>query len=291
MVGMLVESFYRFVPNNYTVKNKNIQNNYKNNEVLIFGNSHTFYGLNPDFFTPKTFNISNISQSLYFDELLFHKHIDSLPHLKYVILNVEYTSLSQKPNTSEDVWRKYFYKAQMNLDVPIIQFYDLKQYSLATTRSFKMSLNTIEEYYKNKTIVQCNEKGWGTGYSYQNRMNNIPEIAKITVVKHEDGLSDFTANTKRIQSIIEKCNEKNIKVLLVTMPVSSAYASGVNQTKLASIFETCTAIVDNNTNASYLNLFKDSRFNEDDFFDPDHLNDKGAEKCSQIVDEILDLEQ
>ena len=38
----------------------------------------------------------------------------------------------------------------------------------------------------------------------------------------------------------------------------------------------------------YLNLFDDSRFSEEDFYDADHLNDEGALKCSTIVNDYLE---
>ena len=38
---------------------------------------------------------------------------------------------------------------------------------------------------------------------------------------------------------------------------------------------------------SYLNLFMDSRFEDSDFYDADHLNFKGAIKCSKIIDEYI----
>lgn len=108
---MSIELFYRTITNNYVVKTKNIQERYDDIEVLILGNSHTFYGLNPVYFDKSTFNMSNISQTLYFDKLIFERHFKNLKKLKYVIFNVEYTVLSQVDNTSEDVWRKYYYHA------------------------------------------------------------------------------------------------------------------------------------------------------------------------------------
>ena len=116
---MCIEVFYRFVPNNYTQKASEVKKNY-DSEVLVLGNSHAFYGINPDDFSMKTYNFSNISQSLYFDELLLKKHLENFPNLKYVVLTVDYFSLSQIDNSSEDIYRKYYYEQYMDLDVPLI---------------------------------------------------------------------------------------------------------------------------------------------------------------------------
>ena len=74
IVWLGFELFYRSVPNNYTVKDENVRKAYNSTEVLIFGNSHAFYGLNPEHFSAKAFNISNVSQTLFHDKLLFDKH-------------------------------------------------------------------------------------------------------------------------------------------------------------------------------------------------------------------------
>src|SRR5690606_38546314 len=116
LVWGATEVFYRSVENNYTYKNERIISEYKEIETLVFGDSHAFFGINPQYFSTKTFNIANVSQSLYFDELLLKKHIDSLPQLKTVILNISFFTLSVVDDSSEDRWRKYFYQQQMKLE-------------------------------------------------------------------------------------------------------------------------------------------------------------------------------
>lgn len=278
-----IELLYQIVPNNYTLKNKNVQKSYADTKVLIFGNSHTFYGLNPKYFDKPTFNFSNISQSLYFDQLLFDKHIDKFKSLQYIILNVEYTSLSQVDNTEEDIWRKYYYKEYMDLEVPIIANFDPKVYFLSSTRSFSTNLKLIKRFISEGTLVDCDEKGFGINYVKENRQLNIDKIALFTVKKHEDNSLDFSKNISKIQSIINKCNQKKIKVIIVTMPTSKEYSSGVNQLKLKKIINTCSSF----KNVCYLNLFKDSRFTNDDFYDADHLHNDGAKKCSVIINHFI----
>ena len=81
-----VEYFYRIMPNNYSVKNSNIIRQHSKIETLLLGDSHCFYGLNPYYFKKKTFNLSNVSQTLYFDQLLFEKYYNNLPNLHYLVL-------------------------------------------------------------------------------------------------------------------------------------------------------------------------------------------------------------
>ena len=286
VVWLGFELFYRIVPNNYTVKDENVKKAYNNAEALIFGNSHAFYGLNPEYFSGKAFNISNVSQTLFHDKLLFDKHSGHFKNLKYVILCVEYTSLSQTQEYVELKWRNYFYEAQMGLETGLISPFDIKKYSLALVPRFSLSINSLQEYIKNGTLAECSAQGFGSLYNVH-EANNSPEVAEVVVQKHEDGSMDFDENIKRIDVIIKKCSEKGIDVILVNMPVTAYYSKLVNTQKRNKIISVCKdeALKEN---VHYIDLFQDSRFETADFYDADHLNVKGAEKCSKILNSYIE---
>lgn len=283
----ITEYFYRTIPNNYSAKNQYLKTHSTDIETLLFGDSHCLYGLNPDYFSKNTFNLSNVSQTIYFDKLLFFKHLDNLPKLKQVVFCIEYTNLSQKDNTDEDIFRKYYYQYFMGLQVPIISNYDLKQFSLALTQSFKKTIDLYGRYIKTGTILDCNPNGWGNNYIKENRIS--PEAVAINrAASQEDGLMDFKLNIARMDTIIAECNKRKIKVLIVSMPQTKIFTSYLNPKKLKSIFETCNQFQQQNKNTvQYLNLFKDNRFVDTDFYDADHLNNEGAKKCSKIVNSYL----
>ena len=281
------EYFYRSVPNSYTLKKQYIEKHSSEIEVLLFGNSHCFYGLNPDYFSKETFNFSNSSQTIYFDKLLFDKYFDSLPHLKQVVFCVEYMNLSQKDNTKEDFWRKYYYQQYMNLEVPLISKFDLKKYSLSLTKSLSTTSALIFRYYETKTLINCNPNGWGFT---RKKVDRIPpeKNAKQIASSHEDGSINFSKNIERIKAIIDACKKRDIQVIILSMPQSKPYTSYLNKEKLQLIFNYCKDLENSNkNNVFYLNLFKDDRFIDEDFSDADHLNDNGAKKCSQILNKFL----
>lgn len=282
---LCLEVFYRITPNNYTVKTNNIQTKYKDSEVLILGNSHTFYGLNPDWFKNKAFNVANVSQTLFYDQLLFTKYIPHLRNLKYVIIPVEYSSLSANDYNPELVWRSYFYESQMGLDTQIHRKLDFKKYSLALSPPFSLTVSAVKKYYRDGTLIECMPNGWAS-YTGVNPAYNNPAMGKIIAAKHEDNSVDFAKNTARLKKIIEVCQQKGIKVILVTMPVTTHYAVNINAKKLAMIIAQCTSIAKQH-NIKYINLFSDKRFTNNDFYDTDHLNTVGAKKCSGIVNNLI----
>lgn len=282
-----LEVFYRTVPNNYTEKANNISLYYNTAEVLILGNSHSFYGLNPDDFYQKAYNLANISQSLYFDELLLYRHIDRFSKLKYVVVNVDYFTLSQEDDKMEDKWRKYFYHAQMDVDVPAITGFDVKQYSLALAPRYSITAENIRKYRESGTLAEGKTNGWAPKQGVDTTYNNA-RFGKIIANKHEYGTDDFSNNINRLQRMITACSKRGVKVLLVTMPVISHYADNVDKVKLHNIKEVCRQLEAKNNNAAYLDLFQHPLFNNNDFHDTDHLNIAGAKKCSVLVSKTLE---
>ncbi len=282
-----VEYLFRTQPNNYSIKNQYISKNHNNIEVLLFGNSHCLYGLNPVYFDKNTFNLSNVSQTIYFDKLLLDHYFDTLPKLKSVVFCLEYTNLSQQDNTQDDVFRKYYYRYYMGINTPLISQFDIKQHLLCLAQSPKVSFYMLKKWLQTGFFSDINTKGWGENFKKKDRVQ--PDlIAKQRAESHEDGLFDFTLNSNRINEIIKKCKSKNIKVVIVSLPQTHLYSSYLNQNKLQSIFKTCQNFQDQNSSTVfYLNLFDDKRFEDYDFFDSDHLNEVGAEKCSKIINQFI----
>ncbi|MGJ8667687.1 MAG: hypothetical protein ACSHW7_15055 [Patiriisocius sp.] len=281
-----LEFFYRTTETNYTYKTAQLIENYDAIEILILGDSHTFYGLNPVYFTSETFNLANISQTLYFDELLLEKHIYSMPNLKTVILNVSYFSLSSMDNSKEDSWRKYFYEVQMDLDVPIVSPFAPQKYSLALARRLNKSFQLINNYHENETIVNCYKNGFGI-QGERDIVKDKEAISSFIANKHEDGLLDFENNTARLQRMITLCKEKNINVILLEMPVYSTYYNLLSQEKWAKIESTLGSLVAENKNVFHLDLTQNPAFKKEDLRDADHLTNEGAEKCSKLINRYL----
>lgn len=287
VVWVSVEIFYRTVPNNYTFKNELIKIESDSVEVLIFGDSHTFYGLNPKYFSKRTLNLANVSQTIYFDKLLFEKHADNTDRLKCIIIPIEYTTFSQVDNSQEDYWRKYFYSTQMELDVPSIKWYDIKQYSLTLTQKLGKTGSYLKTFINDKTLIGCDKNGWGNTYATAVDSVELKRLAKLISRKHDDGSKDFTINLNRIKDIITKCNEKNIQVILVNMPVSQPYLELLNQEEVKAISAISKELDETYSNVLNVNLLYDDRFIQGDFHDADHLNINGAQKCSVILNNII----
>lgn len=282
-----IEVFLRQVPNNYKYKEEQLEKKKNQIAVLLFGDSHCLYGLNPQYFSSPTFNLSNVSQTVYFDQLLFDRYVHQLPQLKQVVFCIEYTNLSQQDNTGEDDWRKFFYARFMHLKVPSIEPLDPRNHLIILTQNPYKIRDLIKRYIKTRSILDCDSSGWGNNYSKDKRTSPEKVAAQRAVVQ-EDGLTDFSQNLHRLQNMIDVCKQKGIQAVIVSMPQTRIYESYLNQQKLAKIIRTCDSLEQKNPGVVYyLNLFADKRFTDEDFFDADHLNDQGAVKSSEIVNKFL----
>lgn len=287
IVWLGVELFYRCTDTAYTEKNKQLRTEYSDAEVLVLGNSHALYGIDPEYFDSRTYNVANISQTLYFDELILNTYLDSLPQLETVIITISYFSLSQKDNTMGDVWRKYFYKHQMNLDVPLVSRWDIKNYSLALTRRFDASVEFVKVYLEEGTIARIKPNGYGL----QDERDIVPDkeaIVPIILKRHEDGSSDFTQNTERLHTMINTCKQRGINVLMVEMPMYKTYWEALRKDKKDTIEGILQKLEREYKNTFYLKLSQDPRFEEKDLRDLDHLTNEGAAKASRIINNYIE---
>ena len=286
LVWLALELFYRQAPNNYSYKDQQLQKVAPFTKTLIMGDSHAFYGINPVYFKDPTFNLSNISQSLLTDELLLEKHIANLPALKTVFINISYFTLSAKENDLESNWRKYFYYHSMGIRAPSISFWNPKRYSMALIQRFDKSIDLVQQYYKNHTIVSATPLGYGK----QDMSNVVQDKEAISVAianKHEDNSLDFKHNTARLQRIIALCKKYGVGVVLLEMPVYPAYYNLLDTEKKEKIKSVLHELSGVNDTVFYLDLSTSPLFEKQDLRDADHLTNSGAKKCSILLNRYI----
>ena len=286
LVWLALEVFYRQVPNNYSYKDQQLQKVAADIQTLVMGDSHAFYGVNPEYFKDPTFNLSNVSQSLLTDELLLEKHIANLPALKTVFVNISYFTLSAKDNALESNWRKYFYHHNMGITAPSISFWNPQRYSMALIQRFDKSMDLVQKYHNNYTIVNATPLGYGM----QDASDIVKDKEAISIVianKHEDNSLDFKHNTARLQRIIALCKKYEVAVVLLEMPVYPAYYNLLDTEKKEKIKSNLNNLSGVDDTVFYLDLSTNPLFEEPDLRDADHLTNSGAKKCSEYLNTYL----
>jgi len=288
-----IELALRYIPNDYKYKKEYLDNNSNDIETLILGNSHAYFGISPVYFTDKTFNAGYVSQSLDYDFEILSKYLNDLKSLKTVVLSISYPTLYTSLRLGSESWRvkNYVIYYEMNISNRISDFSELL--SLKLRDNFH---NLIEYYIKRNIPIYCDELGWGTSYNSKDALSltktgKSAAIRQSIDIRQEVIQQEFKNNIAILNSIIEFCNDKNARLILITLPAFKAYRENLNGEQLNTTIRTVSELASNYNNCDYYNLISDSNFVEKDFYDADHLSEIGAKKLSELISSKIDETQ
>lgn len=284
VIGVLAEIMLRNIPNDYKLKAGYLTTQSKNVETLILGSSHTMYGVNPEYFDDNAFNLSHVSQTIDIDYEMLKQYKPQMPNLKTVVLRLSYTTLFEKLNNAPEEWRLKDYT--IYYDLPVKN--KLVHHSEVLSIKWKTNLDRIYNYYVlNKTEQKCNSVGWGTDAD-SNNSKDLERTGPLTAKKHTiENKSLYNENLKTLQSIMKFCKDNHIKVILVTLPAYKSYIENLDKEQLESTINAGKRMEDTYVNCKYYNFLYNDEFEANDFFDADHLNEKGAQKFSLLINSLL----
>lgn len=281
MVGS--EYIIRLIPNDYSYKNKYLEINSHNIRILILGSSHSFFGINPVYFSQKAFNAAHVSQTFNYDLFIFDKFKNKLSNLKTVILPVSYFSLFSKLENGTESWRVKNYSI----------YYDCSYHHEPKNTFEVLSLKPLQiikdiyKYYRGGTNITVSELGFGLGYSNITQSDLIA-TGKSAAKRHtKSSLDLLDTNMRLLNKLITESNTNGIKVILFTPPARKSYISNLNKHQLSVMKISISKIIREHPNVEYHNFMNDDRFIDSDFKDADHLNGLGAKKLTKIIDRII----
>ncbi|MES2863373.1 MAG: hypothetical protein V4666_04585 [Bacteroidota bacterium] len=279
---LVLEIAIRKIPNDYQLKREYLDKNAGEINTLILGSSHTFYGLNPDYFSKKTFNAAYVSQSLDLDYEILNTYEAKFKNLKTVIIPISNFSLFETLETDVEKWRIKNYFLYYNFQNQT----DLNNKFEILNSDVKSNLKmTIKHYVLNKSFITASNLGWGTNF---NSANKKTFKGVFTAKKHTaKNFNLYDENVKSLQKIITLCQKKNINVVFITTPTHSSYYTNLNAIQLEKTTKTISELVNKNSNCTYFNLLKSEKFTNEDFYDADHLNEIGAKKLTTFINSLI----
>ena len=285
IISMLImEVLLRRIPNDYSYKKNYLEKHSNEIETLFLGSSHAYYAINPDYMHSKSFNVAYVSQSLDYDIEILKKYEKQMDKLKYIVVPIDYSTLYNRLEIGVESWRIKNY----NIYYGFILSYDFKDNFEIFNGKILENLNRIVKFYRNhKSDVSCNILGWGTDYNSKNNQDLIL-TGKAAAKRHAaKSKSFFNENVAIVNDIIAIAKVKKAKVIFYTNPAYKTYVSQLNKEQLQKLLATIKRIVNSNANVKYFNFLNDKSYNDQDFFDADHLNEIGAIKFSKKMDSII----
>jgi len=288
LLGTCAELLVRHIPNDYKLKRNYLDSNSRNITTLILGSSHAYYGLDPAYMSPSTFNASSINQSLNFDLAILKRYDGRWSSLKYIVLPIDYTSFFVRLQNSAEQWRVKNYNIYYNIST-----YNSHIEDHSEVLSFKWGTTSyrLKHYYvQHKSDITSTPLGWGSDYP-SSRKQDLATTAVLALKRHSENskAANFDLNKADLVEILNYTQTHHIKVLLYTSPVTGNYSSLVNPVQMDTTLQTVGALPKQYNNVVYYNLLSDLSFESADFYDADHLNEVGARKLSRKIAGLLKI--
>ena len=281
MLGIILEVLLRKIPNDYKYKREYLDNHASTIQTLYLGNSHVYYGIDPDYLAPHAFNAAYVAQYLNYDLAILEKYKWSA--LKRIVISVDYLSLYGKLEDGAESWRKknYIIYYDINTDTEISDHIEVLS-------QLKTNLQKFYNYYfQHDKGITCSALGWGTGYTSKTK-NDVIETGKQAALRHTSKDDrNFNENLQNLKTTIEFAEKNHIEVFLLTAPAYKTYTTHLNTTQLTRTLAAASRLASTYKNVSYFNLLKDKEFTQADFFDADHLNEVGAKKFTLKTDSLI----
>jgi len=294
LVLAALEAGMRLIPTSYTEKEKGWRKG--GFEVLILGNSHAAYGIDPHYFARPAFNGANVAQSLYFDKRITLEHLHVLKELRFVLISIDYHSLYFSSQAARDAWsylgHGIVYKDDMD-------FFERHSYLCAYKAKMTCNFLRREMSGRYKTIRAVDvehgvdvsrriDKGW-FGYvgtetldsaSCRERAREFRDVAEKPV--------EFPSVTADLEDFIKQLENRGITPILVSSPCYRGFTRLLDPA-VSRRNEAYIAGIRRKFGLHYWN-YTDLRLPDADFFNCDHLNSDGAAAFSKLLNARLQRE-
>jgi len=282
MVAFVVlEMLIRYIPNDYSYKKNYLDTNADKIETLILGSSHSYYGLNPEYFKSNTFNASHISQSIDLDYKILKKYSKNLTKLKQLILPIDYFTLYSRTATGIENWRLKNYNIYYNLNCSN----EISENSEMVALGLKKNISRIKGYYlRNHESITCTKLGFGF---METPPADLQLTGKEAALRHSYTI-DNKDNVGMLNAILNIAEKMNIRVILITNPAYSTYVENLNLEQLSLTTKEINKVIGDYSNSKYFNFLNDTSFEALDYRDADHLNIKGSKKLSIMLNDIIE---
>ena len=297
IVGIF-DLYLRQRPSLYKVKIDGI-----NSEIqqLVMGNSHAHYAVDPKQFSLSTYNLAHQGQSLYFDRRICEKYRNQMPNLKRVLISVDFHSFSFSSQGIANEWSYYAhgikYKDDSYLLANLSPFF--WGYTPVVSISYLKKDLTNWVKYRGQNYIQYDVE---TGVNLLDSIHNgflpytgqdkslMTEIAcKRRAQKFNNRVKNTTEKAEIVEDLkgfIKYLQAENIKIVLFASPTYTVHNKFRNP-KYLSENRTVINKLCSDFSIPYWDYSASNEFDLSDFYNNDHLNRKGAEKFSKMLNSRL----
>lgn len=291
VVLVLAEWVARAVPSPYMTKFAAIQQRDVAAKTLILGNSHLYFGLNPEFFSEPALNLANVSQDFKYDFYILKIALEKIRGVQFVIVPISTSSLYNNLETGKDFWRKYNYRIYMGYqDYPLAEWFEPASHSVIISSQNKLGLLQRTRFFLSGSSAfrDWTEDGWGMAYRDTATESKLAASGIQAAARHQRSNTLDDVAISNLKGLAELCRSKGIKLLVVTPPAFDSYRQLIDGARLETMASVGAELSAGGSDVKYVSYFSDAHFGPEDYYDADHLNHQGAEKFSRIIDEAIE---
>jgi hypothetical protein len=285
----------RQIPNGYRNKRASLERQLDSVEVLVLGSSHAYYGVDPNCLSLRTYNLAYVFQSPYYDTRLVLKYLDRMPRLRLVLMDVNYISLWYELADTKESWRDYFYYHFWGIRYRNLARFDPMMVSYVALYTWKATLGYAKRNFSPTCdplpygfAPACCPNGFGNDPTdtttrpelVRNRWGSVRVQCLDSMIK----ASHLSENIADLDTMLQELERRHIRVAFVTLPVHECFSRCLSPT----INLRTEQIIDSlcvKYGCRRADYRSDGRFVAGDFRDGDHLNFRGAEKFSRILNQ------
>lgn len=270
----------RSMPNLYRTKAERLQHMAPRVEILILGASHTLMGISPKQLSSHAFNMAGVSQTLDLDYEILATYLPMLTQLKQVVVCADAGILFDPPLSQGD---ERFRTTYYNLYFPISRQGTWPRFSFEMG-SYTGAKEKLSAFLRGEGC-SIDSLGWYTSYTPDKRdaQSFTPQRAAERIAHHyRSGTEHLAQNREELQRLYQLCRQHNVQLLIVSTPTHRFYREAMPK----DMAEHCAATLQTYRKlrgVTVLDYSADPRFDDQDFFDLDHLSTIGAVKFSQIL--------
>ena len=293
---LLVYSEYRlsFLNSAYYLKRVGLEQQGKQVKVLVMGSSNTAYGVAPEMFSHRGYNLAFMGSGMFSDASLVEKYSEKMPQLKLVVLTANYFTMGLDYSTFSQSWRQFFVRQNFNVPVtPSAGILDDLGFWLQPRNFSRIALygdqalsKTLDKHSKPVDIITT-PSGWFDGGNASGGEAAI-KAGIVAAEAHNESVDveNYKRNISFWEPLIENLQRKNIDALIVLLPTDESYHGNLDKAKV-SLMNQSLREFSTRHNIQFVDYSEDPRFSLSDFTTvmPDHLNAVGAKKISNILDE------
>lgn len=260
-------------------------------QVLFLGQSDVKYSIIPDEFGYRAYNFSSEGESFIETYYKLNHYIKDMPKLKIIVLPIGLPSFSSF-RADEIQWEYFEYGYIAYSDIP--EFYRRKGMMVIREKllSYCPILKRMQMIYFLRNIGRLltnrpiDKTEMYNGY-IKNAESNVSEEGALKRLKrHFNGQNVLDGDfLLYFEKILKLCKDNNIKVFVVTLPVSKYYLE--NSKKYINKDLLYNRVLNNPAYSKYIYNYLDLLeiyVNYDELFlNQDHLNHKGAQKVTRLI--------